>query len=364
MDERDDSEEARRERAHDASYRKLFSHPHILATLLRDFVGAEITGALELERMERLETTFISEALLRRQADMLWKIPRAGEEEAPLYLYVLMEFQSRIDALMPIRMLVYVGLIYEHLGKHDASILRSGGLPPILPIVLYNGGPPWSAQTSVREMIGLTQDAALSRFQPELKLYLIDEGRLDQEALAAHNTILAGLLQIEKITNPERIREQVARLGQIVRTSALSAITTDVLMWLNELLQSRGLILDTQQISSFQEADTMLNDTLEYWQNKIRTEAAAEALKQGMVQGIEQGIGQGIEQGIEQGRLAAKRGMLLRQLTLKFGEAEGRAARVDALAEAALDRAFELILSADDEEAILATAPLVDSSNP
>jgi len=36
----------------------------------------------------------------------------------------------------------------------------------------------------------------------------------------------------------------------------------------------------------------------------------------------------------------------------------------DVAANAALDRAFELILSADDEEAILATDPRVDSSNP
>jgi hypothetical protein len=272
---------------------------------------------------------------------MLWKIPRRGDPDStPLYLYILMEFQSSIDAMMPIRMLTYIGLIYEHLGRQDSGMLRRGGLPPILPIVLYNGASRWSAETSVREMIQVEAGSALSTYMPALQFYLVDEGRLDREALRRHNTILAGLFRIETLKDPEELRAQVFMLGDVVRRSNLNQIRGDVLIWLDELLRSRGLLLEPQQIQSFEETDPMLSQALDEWREKLRQE------------GLKAGLEAGRQEGRQEGHERALRELLVKQLQLRFGDDEGRAARVEALDIAELDIALERILSAQDEAAV------------
>jgi hypothetical protein len=45
---------------------------------------------------------------------------------------------------MALRMMVYVGLLYQDLIKRGEA-LADGRLPPVLPIVLYNGSPSWTA---------------------------------------------------------------------------------------------------------------------------------------------------------------------------------------------------------------------------
>ncbi len=60
-------------------------------------------------------------------------------------LYLLLEFQSTVDRLMAVRLLTYVGLLYQDLAA-AGEIPPGGPLPPVLPIVLYNGQalPKWA----------------------------------------------------------------------------------------------------------------------------------------------------------------------------------------------------------------------------
>jgi hypothetical protein len=49
-----------------------------------------------------------------------------------VYLYLLIEFQSRVDKYMALRMMVYVGLLYQDLIKRG-EVLADGRLPPSCP---------------------------------------------------------------------------------------------------------------------------------------------------------------------------------------------------------------------------------------
>ena len=53
---------------------------------------------------------------------------------------------------MALRLLVYQGLLYQDLIK-SGDILEDGRLPPILPIVLYNGQPRWTAADDIADLI-------------------------------------------------------------------------------------------------------------------------------------------------------------------------------------------------------------------
>jgi len=87
-----------------------------------------------------------------------------------LCAYLLLEFQSSVDRLMAVRLLTYVGLLYQDLAA-AGEIPHGGKLPPVLPIVLYNGQAPWTAATALAGLAKEAQTAdsfALSPLSPPL----------------------------------------------------------------------------------------------------------------------------------------------------------------------------------------------------
>jgi hypothetical protein len=331
-----DKDKTRRgDRGHDTSYRELFSHPQLVEMMLRDFVGQELTGPLRFDQMERIATSFTSDSMLRRESDMLWKIPRDGEDLAPLYLFVLLEFQSSVDPSMPLRLLMYVTMFYEHLYKQDTSVARINGLPPILPVVIYNGLQPWSAAPSVESMIAHS-NTALSGYLPRLQYVIVDVGRLTNTQLEARDTLLAGLFKLETLSDLDEIDEQLEHMSALLRAS-IAPVRDAALMWIRELFKPQGIALTRQQLLLATEKNPMLQDTLEKWRVRLLSEGREE----------------GREEGLEVGR-AAMRELLAKLARLKFGEDDARAARIEGLTMAELEAAIERILSAQDEDALFA----------
>jgi hypothetical protein len=72
---------------------------------------------------------------------VIWRV-RWGQDW--LYVYLLLEFQSTVDRFMAVRILSYVGLLYQDLIR-SGQLTASGQLPPVLPLVLYNDVRRWQA---------------------------------------------------------------------------------------------------------------------------------------------------------------------------------------------------------------------------
>jgi hypothetical protein len=179
-------------RAHDGTQRRLFAHVEMLKMLVEGFVPPEVIAGLELDldRAEQMSGKFISHGLAVRESDMLWKIPRRTTT-APLYICLLLELQSSIDPMMPLRILQYVSFIYENLARSEDFALGPNTLPPVLPVVLYNGDDRWSTTAQVRDLIAVGPDSGLSPYLPTLRFLLIDEGSIPEEQLDQIGTLLA-----------------------------------------------------------------------------------------------------------------------------------------------------------------------------
>jgi hypothetical protein len=142
---------------HDTLYHRLFSHPGMVAQLLREFVAGPWLDDLDLEGMERLNAKFHAETSERRDGDMIWRIPRRGGGET--WLVLLLEFQSTSDPWMALRALVYAGLLWQQLVK-EKRLPPDGRLPPILPVVLYNGDRRWMAPLALLFRLESSPDPA------------------------------------------------------------------------------------------------------------------------------------------------------------------------------------------------------------
>jgi hypothetical protein len=211
----------------DNLYKQLFSHPEIVRDLVLEFLAADWARCLTVEAFERVNASYASDHGQARHADVVWRARIGGDW---VYVYILLEFQSRPDKWMALRMLVYVGLLYQDLvAQHKLS--KHGKLPPVLPIVLYHGHAPWHAATGMAQLM-LPAPAGLERFQPSQHYLLIDRHHGH-----GHGGIVGLLFQLLSAGTDVAMRLAIDAIAERIRAPDMDAARDSLVRWLRLTLQ-------------------------------------------------------------------------------------------------------------------------------
>jgi hypothetical protein len=192
---------------HDHSYKLLLSHLEMVADLLRGFVREDWGQELDFDSLDKVGARYVADDLREREDDVIWRV-RWGRNW--LYGYLLIEFQSTVDRYMAVRILVYLGLPYQDLIR-TGQLAAEAGLPPVLPIVLYNGNPRWDAPQGVAELI-VPVPRGLETYRPRLKYFLLDEGGYAEAELAPLRNLAAALFRLENSRTPQDVERVLAAL--------------------------------------------------------------------------------------------------------------------------------------------------------
>ncbi|MEF8727422.1 MAG: Rpn family recombination-promoting nuclease/putative transposase [Accumulibacter sp.] len=261
--------------AHDTGYKLLFSSPELVRDLILGFVPDEWLHGLDYGTLERVPGSYVTEDFSNRADDIVWRVRVGGEW---VYLYLLIEFQSGVNQYMALRMMFYVGLLYQDLIRRG-DVLADGRLPPLLPIVLYNGSRRWSAVTDVHELIPPVP-GLVEQFKPRLKYLLIDENAYGEQELASLRNLVAAVFRIEHPASPQAIggllsllAEWLADRPDLRRTFAL---------WIRATLMRRAeyrIVLP--RVDDLQELNVMLAERLEEWADAYKAEGKAEGRAEG-----------------------------------------------------------------------------------
>ena len=286
----------------DAAYKRFFSRPGMVQDLLRGFAARDWSGTLDFDSLTPLPASYVSRDLRQRHGDLVWRIRFGGERW--LYLVLLLEFQSGVDRAMAVRMLTYSGLLYQKL-VGEGVLRERGVLPPVLPVVIYNGRAPWTAPTDLSALIA-SGGPALARYQPSQQYFLLDEGRVDGGSLPAGNLVSA-LIALETNRDRSRLPELLDTLIGLLRAQNDEELTDAFTAWVAQVLLPRPLRgTSSAPLPSLEEVRTMLAETMQEWTEQWVEQGLERGIEQGLERGIEQGRAQGIEQGraqgIEQGR--------------------------------------------------------------
>jgi predicted transposase/invertase (TIGR01784 family) len=305
---------------HDNGYKRLFSHPEMVADLLRGFVREDWVRDLDFSTLERVSGSYVTPKLRSRESDVVWRV--RWKQDRWLYVYLLIEFQSTVDPFMALRVMVYVGLLYQDLVQHR-QLTVAGRLPPVLPLVLYNGQAPWGASRELAELIERVP-GGLEQYRPQLRYCLLDEVRIASSDLESLRNLAAALFRLEQSQGPEDIQRVVGALIEWLQEPDLLELRRSFTIWLLEvLLPARVPGTVIPQVTDLQEVKSMLAERVVEWTEQWKHE------------GLEKGLEQGRKEGrIEERREALQkaRGVLLGELERRFGPLpEEVRRRVDAI---------------------------------
>ena len=316
---------------HDATYKMLYSKRHMVAELLRGFLPGGASAGFDFDTLERLPTSHVGPAMERREGDLMWRLrAREAPAEGWVHVLVLLEFQSGVDRSMALRLLTYTGLALEEFlrsekrdggkardgeegqagGKAQAGEMarsredaRSGGesrpvtpLPLVIPFVVYNGSPPWTAPADVSKLAP-PASPALEQLQPRNRYVLLDMHRSDTAGVPEDNAV--GLQVALVRATPEEAREILPRLGAALPGPQHRELREAFAKWLRRLWNEEydleagadeALRRELDRLEAAGEVVAMASLTAERWKQRQRQKEAqirARAMAEGHAERLE-----------------------------------------------------------------------------
>ena len=315
--------------SHDNSYKLLFSHPEMMVDLLKGFVNEAWVNQCDFTSLEKVSGSYVSDDLRDREDDLIWRV-RWGDEW--IYVYLLLEFQSTVDHFMAVRILGYLGLLYQDIIR-TGELKTQDKLPPVLPVVLYNGARPWQAPVNLDPLIH-PAPAGLENYRPHISYLLLDEGRYEENYLGSLKNLVAALFQLENSRTDKDIQTVIVRLIDWLKHPEQSGIRRAFTVWINRVLLPRKAPgSQFKEFNDLNEVNTMLAETVEQWTKDWK----------------QQGLEQGLERGIHLGECAVLKRLLIRRFKVIPPES---LVRIEQALPEQVEQWLENILEADTLEAV------------
>ena len=194
---------------------------------------------------------------------------------------------------MPVRIMTYTGLLWQDLAK--TGELKAGeALPPVLPIVIYNGAGAWTAPLSVGEALG-PAPASLEPYQSGQKYFLLDEKHCGDAQTGSEN-LFSYMVRFEKAKTPEDIQLVLQSLRQRLSEPQYRELRRLFSVWVGRVvLRNLGLKKALPEFRDLQEVENMLAETVASWKDTW--------LAEGIATGRAEGIATGRAEGRAEGRL-------------------------------------------------------------
>ena len=222
----------------------------------------------------------VSFDIREREDDLIWRVHWEGEW---LYVYILLEFQSTVDKWMAVRIMTYIGLLYEDLIR-TKKLTGNGELPPVLPIVLHNGDTTWTtwtAATSISELMPQIP-GKLTDYQPRLKYLLISELEYIDHELEPLKNLVAALFQLENSKNPTQIIMVLEKLLKWLAEPKQDSLRRAFTVWVKRVLYAKHKGLgNPPAIEELKEVKSMLAERMREWEQQWKKEGEQKGKQEG-----------------------------------------------------------------------------------
>ena len=329
---------------HDRGYKFLFASKKIFLDLLRCFVRLGWVDRIDGEDdLEPVNKSYVLPDFSGKEADVVYRVRLKGRT----VFFLLLELQSDVDFLMPLRLLLYQAeILRDWLKGVPKRMRRRKGLqvPAVVPLVLYNGKRRWTAARRYREVVERAQD-----FGQELLDFgyvLIDVNRYGEEELLALANAIGAVFYLDRtVKDTEELVERLRKVLELLKQMSAEE-QAYVVQWIRYAVVERLGKPEREAVDAAIEAAkgrevgqmiTNIERSIDRIKRRLRAEARAEGRAEGLAEGHAEGLAQGMAKGRVEGRAEEKRA-LAKKLLLRGMAAE----EVAELTELSIDEVSRL----------------------
>jgi hypothetical protein len=126
---------------------------------------------------------------------------------------------------MALRLPLYVLMVWQVLVR-TGRLTPNGLLPPVLPVILYNGKDKWKAPRSLRSLIDLPPGHPMLKWQPQGQYIMIDENSYGRGERKAAQSLAASLFGFDTAPTAEVAKEHLRRALDLTRDAPPGLIET------------------------------------------------------------------------------------------------------------------------------------------
>ena len=298
----------------DARYKLLFSQPEIVEDLVRYAIDEKLADSLNFSTFKAEPTHWVSARMKHaRSSDSIFSLNfKSGE---PVFLILMLEFQSTPDAYMAVRSSLYTLLFYESLTKKkNHPLVVNDKLPAVLPIVLYNGDAPWHYPTELFDLIALPPKSLLKAYQPKQQFFLVNEKQMKDKM---QKSLTQALFMLEFIQNDHEFEQFFIEFPAFLKRIAPNRklILKELFAaYLGGIFSENGQVIPESLIAELLGSKRMLAKNLK----KILDDKEQIGLVKGRQEGRQEGKQEGRQEGKQEGAREARISMLTHILAARF----------------------------------------------
>jgi predicted transposase/invertase (TIGR01784 family) len=325
---------------HDALFKASFETPEHAAALFRQVLPATVVAAIDWSTISREAPSFIDPTLAARHGDLLFCVRLLAAPDLQLFIYLMLEHQSRSHHDMCLRGLGYQVRNWERYRKQH----KTGPLPVIIPVVISHDPDGWTAPTSFHDLFDLgplgplDSLPELARFVPDFLLRVEDLITVDDEQLKRWQLATFAQLTLQLLRDtrdPTRFRQHFPEWIELFR----------------EILDSPNGVHEIEQLYRY---IWHVAGQLRFEEFRATIQSRLPQTKEIAMTIAEQLRAEGRAEGEAKGRAEGRVRTLMRQMTLKFGPlSPEHAALIEHATEQQLDAYLDRILTASTIEAVL-----------
>ena len=283
---------------HDKTYKTILSNKKEVVKLINSTLNLlDEKYQIKEDEIEKYNSSFITKSLKNRESDVIY---RMKEKE----VFFLIEQQSKIDNMMPYRILEYCMLIMEDAIDKRKAKTKGYKYPKVYPIVLYTGKNEWKEVKRIeecQEKLEGIEEQGFSQYS------LIDINKYTKEELLEKEGILNKNLILEKTKTEKELVKDMKDIVKTKMTKEEKELLEEIVyrIFANNIEKEKieGIM---KKLESKEEQEMVIEEVLK----KSREREFNKGKKIGLQKGRELGVSEGRKIGISEGR--------------KLGVSEGR----------------------------------------
>ena len=205
-----------------------------------NFINDTLKIKISKDEIEKYNSSFINNIFQNREADVVYKI----KDKNVLFL---IEHQTKIDYLMPYRILEYQLAIMKSVLNDNVKNKPSAKFPLVIPIVLYTHNKKWDADTYFEKLQETYNDfnIKLSNY------YLVDINNYTEEELLNKEDFLSKMMLLEKAKNSKELVEFIKKVIPKTKKDDIELLKRIVALGLRKKLTDE----DIQKLLQIMEGD-------------------------------------------------------------------------------------------------------------